>query len=228
MVLPFRCTDDDIQWAGLTCTEDEPCPVYLELAAAEFVGDRVFVAGNLHSASVTLYSVLLGSADAGHTWREAHERVRGAGLDHVAFIDPATGWTSGGVLFPLPQDPFFLLTTDGGETWRQQPIFNETQYGTIQQFSFSNRKTGTVVIDRGPGAEGDRYAMYESPDGGATWSIREENSKPIRLKRAAGDTSDVRVRADGETKAFEIEQRRDGRWVTVASFAVKVGSCKPE
>ena len=29
MLLPFRCTEDDVQWAGLSCSEDEPCPVYL-------------------------------------------------------------------------------------------------------------------------------------------------------------------------------------------------------
>jgi len=34
MLLRFRCTEDDIQWAGLSCSANEPCPVYLELAAA--------------------------------------------------------------------------------------------------------------------------------------------------------------------------------------------------
>ena len=35
MLLPFGCTQDDVQWAGLSCPADEPCPVYLELAAVE-------------------------------------------------------------------------------------------------------------------------------------------------------------------------------------------------
>ncbi len=34
----FKCTDDDIMAFGLTCTEDEPCEVYLELVALESVG----------------------------------------------------------------------------------------------------------------------------------------------------------------------------------------------
>src|SRR5437016_4495860 len=74
--LPFQCTDEDVQLGGLTCTEDDPCPIYLELAAVESVGSRIVLAGNLHSASVTLFSALLASDDGGHTWREAHDRIR--------------------------------------------------------------------------------------------------------------------------------------------------------
>jgi len=35
MLVPFKCTDEDIHTAGLTCSEDDPCPVYLELSAVE-------------------------------------------------------------------------------------------------------------------------------------------------------------------------------------------------
>src|ERR1039458_2379341 len=42
MVTPFRCTEEDIRSAGLTCSEPDPCPVYLELAAVESTGFRIF------------------------------------------------------------------------------------------------------------------------------------------------------------------------------------------
>jgi hypothetical protein len=225
MAVPFLCTEEDIRWAGLSCSDEEPCPVYLELNATESIGNRIFATGNLHSAAVTLYSVLLGSADAGHTWREAHTRIRGAGLDHIQFIDPSTGWTSGESLFPLSQDPFLLLTSDGGETWRQQPVFNESRYGSIQQFYFSSKTNGSLILDRGQGSEGDRYALYESPDGGETWAVREESGKPMQLKRAA-EPSEWRIRADGPTRSFHIEHRADGHWTSVAAFAVSSGACK--
>src|SRR5580692_1769122 len=48
ITLPFQCTAEDIRWAGMACTEDEPCPIYLELSAAEGVGDHIFTAGNIH------------------------------------------------------------------------------------------------------------------------------------------------------------------------------------
>jgi hypothetical protein len=70
MAVGFQCTNDDIQWAGLSCSEEAPCPVYLELTAVESVGNKIFAAGNIHSATSTLYSILLASDDAGKTWRE--------------------------------------------------------------------------------------------------------------------------------------------------------------
>ena len=86
--VPFRCTDEDIRSAGLTCSEQDPCPVYLELAAVESTGIRIFAAGNIHTANATLSTILLGTEDNGLTWREAYERVRGAGLDHILSHSP--------------------------------------------------------------------------------------------------------------------------------------------
>src|SRR5713226_1400533 len=69
MAPKFQCTEDDIQSLGLGCTEEEPCPIYLELSAFEPVGNQLFAAGNLHSAANTIYSILLASSDGGKTWR---------------------------------------------------------------------------------------------------------------------------------------------------------------
>jgi hypothetical protein len=227
MVLPFRCTEDDIQWAGLSCPAEEPCPVYLELAAAESAAGRIFAAGNIHALDVTLYSVLLASEDAGHTWREAYERIRGASLDHIQFLDAELGWTSGQALSPLPQDPFLLLTTDGGKTWRQRVIFSESRVGSIQQFQIGAKDSGSLIVDRGPGAEGGRYELYESPDAGETWTIKETSDRPFQLKPLPVAPSAWRVRADGPTQAFHLERRQGERWISAAAFAVKLGACQP-
>jgi hypothetical protein len=232
MLLPFHCTEDDVQWAGLSCSVDEPCPVYLELAAAESAGPpgpgRIFAAGNIHSSAVTLYSVLLASEDGGHTWREAYERIRGASLDRIQFLGAALGWISGQALSPLPQDPFLLLTADGGKNWRQRVIFSESRVGSIQQFHFSAKDSGSLIVDRGPGSEGGRYELYESPDAGETWTIRETSDRPFQLKPSpAAPPSAWRVRADGPTQSFHLERRQGERWVSVAAFAVKLGACQP-
>jgi hypothetical protein len=227
MVLPFRCTEDDIRWAGLSCPAEEPCPVYLELAAAESAAGRIFAAGNIHALDVTLYSVLLASEDAGHTWREAYERIRGASLDHIQFLDAELGWTSGQALSPLPQDPFLLLTSDGGKTWRQRVIFSESRVGSIQQFQIVAKDSGSLIVDRGPGAEGGRYELYESPDAGETWTIKETSDRPFQLKPLPVAPSAWRVRADGPTQAFHLERRQGERWISAAAFAVKLGVCQP-
>lgn len=231
VTLPFRCAAEEINAAGLTCTEEDPCPAYLELNAAYLAGNRILVAGNIHSANVTLSSTLLGSEDGGRIWRELGERVRGANLDTIHFVDSDTGWVSGELLVPLAQDPFFLVTTDGGKSWRQRDIFGESaenRYGTIQQFAFADKQTGGLIIDRGQGSDEDRYERYESPDGGESWTMKESSKKPLRLKAPAPAPDDWRVRVDASTQSFHVEQRQGERWHSIAAFAVKLGACKPE
>ncbi len=229
ILVPFQCSDEDIRAAGLSCTEQDPCPVYLELAAVDSTGIRLFAAGNIHSANATLYSILLGSDDNGATWREAHERIRAAGLDHLQFAGTDTGWSSGISLAPLPQDPFLLQTTDGGKAWRAHAIFNEPRFGAIQQFYFEDKKGGALIIDHGRASEGDRYELYESNDGGDTWNIKETSVKPIRLKPAAtAPLSEWRVRADAASKSFHLEHHQGQKWTSVAAFAVSLAACKPQ
>jgi photosystem II stability/assembly factor-like uncharacterized protein len=230
IALPFACTAEDIQAAGLTCSEEDPCPVFLELTSVESVGGRIFAAGNLHTQTVTLFSTLLGSEDTGHTWRELHERIRGAGLDRIEFFDPDAGWASGETLSPLSQDPFLLRTSDGGKTWRQHFVFDENaenHLGTIQQFAFAARDEGSLIVDRGQGSDGDRYELYESPNGGQSWGFRQSSNKPLRLKQAPPPNAGWRIRADRQSAAFQLERRQGTAWSPVASFLVKAGSCKP-
>jgi photosystem II stability/assembly factor-like uncharacterized protein len=230
MVLPFQCSAEDVQAAGLACSDEEPCPVYLELTAVESAGGRIFAGGNLHTETVTLFSTLLGSDDAGHTWRELHERIRGAGLYRIQFFDAETGWASGDTLSPLSQDPFLLQTSDAGKTWRQQPVFDESaenHLGSIQQFVFVSRESGSLIVDRGHGTDGDRYELYESENGGQSWGIRQSSKKPLQLKQALPVSTDWRIRADRQSAAFHLERRQGATWASIASFLVKVGSCKP-
>ena len=106
MKIAYQCTEEEIHSAGLSCTEDEPCPVYLELSGLEPVDTQLFAIGNIHSSSVTLHALALASADGGKTWREAFPRIAGASLDQVRFADFEYGWISGQMLSPLPRDPF--------------------------------------------------------------------------------------------------------------------------
>lgn len=218
------CTNDDISSAGLNCTDDEPCPLYLELGAVEAVGNTVFVVGNFHTATVTLYSIVLSSDDAGKTWQEPHERMRATGLEHIQFVDFENGWISGQLLQPLPQDPFFLITSDGGKTWRRRSVFEESRTGSVSQFYFSSRSNGSMVIDRG---ETGRFELYESPNGGETWMLREVNEKPLRIRRGAPPNTDWRIRADRASQAFWIERRQGSGWAPLAAFSVPAGACKP-
>jgi hypothetical protein len=222
MRIGFSCTEEDMLAAGMTCSEDEPCPVYLELSAAEAVGDKLFLAGNLHSTEATLYSILLASDDGGKSWREPFERQRATSLDRIQFVDFETGWVAGQVLQPLPNDPFLLLTTDGGKSWRRRPVFSESRAGAIQQFWFDSPNAGRLLI-----ADGSRFELYESPNGGETWLIREVSDRPIRWKASPAREPVVRVRADAAARSFRLERRDGERWTLVASFLIAAGACKP-
>jgi hypothetical protein len=203
--------------------------VYLELAALDVVGPKFFVTGNLHSDNSTIASILLMSTDGGKTWTEPYRRIRNAGLDQIQFFDFEVGWISGQLLLGTPKDPFLLTTEDGGKTWRELPLFDESRPGAIDQFWFDSRKSGALLIDRVQASEtGARYELYESMTGGTSWILREATAAPIKFKRNAAATRDTgwRLRADGPSKSYKIEHREGTRWVSMASFPVKVGECK--
>jgi len=223
----YSCPAADLDKFGLTCSEDEPCDVFLELASAEGVGSAIFAAGNLHTVTTTLYGVLLMSGDGGQTWTEPNPRIEGAALDQIQFADFQHGWASGVTEEPLARDPFFLTTADGGKTWRRRPLFTETHYGSIQQFWFDSAKTGQLILER-PQGSASVYEIYETANGGDTWTIKESGSKNPRLEKApAKDSAAWRVRADAASKTNRIERRTArGAWETVASFAVRPGVCK--
>jgi len=228
MIVQYRCSEDDIRSAGLSCTREDPCPLYLELSSVESVGNRIFLVGNIHSPSTTLSSVLLASDDAGKTWGEPHERIRAAGLDRIQFIDFQNGWISGELLHPLPRDPFLLITSDGGQIWRAHPIFPEPRFGFVQQFWFSSRTNGSLVLDQGQSGESGRYEMYETANAGETWMARQTSERPLQMKRLGGTPNeDWRLRADAATKSYRLERHTGNSWQDVAGFSVSIGACNP-
>jgi hypothetical protein len=230
IAIPFACTEDDMQAHGMSCTEENPCPVYADLTSVYPLASKIFIAGNLHDGSSTLYSLLLVSEDEGKTWSEPVERIKGAGLDHIQFVDFETGWISGQSLGALPRDPFFLITTDGGKSFRKRPVFNESRVGVVDRYWFESRTAGTMIIDRMAGAENNaRYELHETMTGGDTWMIRQVSPQAPALKggRTTEAATGWRLRADQRTKAHIIERRQGAGHSPVATFLVKVGECKP-
>lgn len=219
MRVVYECTEGDTQAAGLGCSEEDPCPVYLELENIQVVGPQIFVTGNLHTPMATLDSILLASGDGGKTWTEPFARIRSSGLDQIQFIDFQNGWISGANLQGAPRDPFFLITTDGGKTWRQQPIFEETRVSAIESFNFTTATHGTAYIDAT--LDNGAHEVYETEDGGNTWNIQ-----PGAAKAQPRDVSGWRVRTDAATHSYVVERSENNHWQKVASFLVNIATCK--
>lgn len=225
MHIAFECTEADMQASGLSCSEEEPCPIYVELASIETVGNKLFLPGNLHTPTTTVSSILLATEDAGKTWSEPHPRIRSAGLDQIQFIDFQNGWISGANLQGAPRDPFLLLTTDGGKTWRQRPIYEDSRLGVIERFWFDSSQEGTMLVDAR--LESNVHELYETRTGGETWSLRQASADPIRFPRSPkSGSSGWRIRADAATSSYAVEKSDGQRWQKVASFLVRAGTCK--
>lgn len=218
------CSPEDTEALGLTCSEDDPCPVFLELQFVEASGPSVYVTGNLHTVNVTVAAVLLESDDGGKTWTEPAKRLRSAALEQIQFADFQHGWAAGVMLEPLPRDPFLLLTTDGGKSWRKAPLFEETGFGSIQQFWFESPTIGELVLDRSQGGA-RHYELYQSMTGGSSWELRQKSERPIALPKVkSSENANWRIRADGES--YRVERRTVQGWETAARFATHAGDCK--
>ena len=72
-----------------------------------------------------------------------------------------------------------------------------------------------------------RHELYESMTGGESWSLRQSSKQALRLprERTAAEPS-IRIRTDAKIHGYQIEKRRDGKWLNVGIFLVEVGQCK--
>jgi hypothetical protein len=227
MRVVYACSEEDLQWAGMACSEDDPCPIYLELSSVTPAGRKIVIVGNLHSTSATLSSIMLVSEDAGSTWKEPTPRIRGAALDQLQFQDGQHGWAAGETQYPLPRDPFFLVTTDGSQSWRQNAVGEEGMPGSIQRFWFDSREHGELIVDAGKAAEGGRYYSYESRTGGENWEIRGKTDKPPVIRGAPPvDNLDYRLRTSKDGKSYEVEKRSGEQWSPIASFQIEIANCR--
>jgi photosystem II stability/assembly factor-like uncharacterized protein len=171
----------------------------------------------------TLFSILLASDDSGATWTEPYSRERSTGLDQIQFLDFQNGWISGANLQTAPRDPFLLITTDGGKSWRERPIFDETRVAAIEHFSFDSPQHGTMLIDAR--LDNGNRELLETEDGGANWTMKQAAAQPTAAKQSNA-MSGWRLRTEAPTHSYVIEKSENNRWQKVASFLVQIATCK--
>lgn len=221
------CSTEDVLFFGLTCSDEDPCPVFLELSSVEPNGSSLFLTGNLHTVNTTLFGLLLKSDDGGKTWTEPAKRIRSAALEQIQFADFQHGFIGGVKLEPLPRDPFLMTTADGGTTWKQTSLFDETQSGSIQQLWFDSATNGQVILDESEGGT-KRYERYETKDGGASWDKQETANREMQLAQARPrEYASWRIRLD--RGAYKVERKTANAsesWETVTNFAIQPGDCR--
>ena len=227
IVLNAPCGSAEMELFGLDCHADEPCPLFLDLTSVDAAGSRIFLAGNLHTESATIFGLLLVSEDDGRRWTDATARLSGAALDALQFVDFQNGYVSGHAAGALLKDPFFLKTRDGGKTWEKLDVFDESAVGIIENFWFESATQGAMVVDRmQAGTKAGRWQRYETMTGAGTWMLREVTPRAPVVKRGKNEL--WRLRTDGPARAYRVEKRDGAQWKTVASFAIHSGHCKPD
>ena len=223
-IIKFECSPEDIDAFGLNCTDDMPCQVFVEFTSAEAVGNKLFLAGNLHTSNATLFSLLLASEDGGLSWTEPTPRQRNVAFEQVLFFDSDTGWISGQSIDPLPRNQFVMLSTDGGRTWRQKFLFEDPKFGAITQMRFDSRTSGELVLDASQGRN-IRQELYGTMTGGEGWEVKQTSNKQLSLK-SRPTPSPLRVRSDAKTDTHLLERRTAKGWDLITVFPVRVAECK--
>jgi hypothetical protein len=224
--IPYACTEEDVDAFGLTCSPQEPCPIYAELVSVDSLSGRLFVTGNLHTVSGTLYGLVLVSDDGGKTWTEPVKRERWWSFDQIQFADLQHGWINGAVLQPLPKDAFLLVTADAGKTWRMRPLAEETRFGSISQFWFESPTVGELVLDQSQGSTG-KYELYGTQTGGESWELKGVTTTAPKLaKTVPRENPTWRLRPDPTSKTIRLEQRMTEGYKAVTSFEIHVSDCK--
>lgn len=218
----YTCTKEDFDFFGLSCSEERPCPVFFEVSAVDAFGSRIVVAGDIHTAATTLYGVVLTTEDDGASWSEAITRLRSTAFEQLQIIGDH-GWLSGQRLDPLPKDPFFLITSDGGKNWRERPIFGETRFGSIAQFRFETTLSGELIFDDSVG-KAVHQELYATMTGGDNWDIRQTSTIALHLKPAS-KAAWVATAPPG-SKTYLIEHVAGGKKQTFARFLIRIGDCK--
>ena len=108
---------------------------------------------------------LLHSSDGGQTWTD---------LGQVNVVNPSFATPSVGFGFLYERDAMtapLMKTTDGGRTWQRigPGCPDPTAWGTFA--SFVSPDHGWVMCDSQPSAGSQSRKVFETTDGGVTWSV---------------------------------------------------------
>lgn len=230
VVVRAACRNEILLDAGLSCTAASPCNLELELLLAEKIGERLLVAGSIRSGAGTVESVLLVSADGGGAWSEAADRVSAGGFEVAQFLDGEVGWVGGQrSVDGAVSQPILFFTRDGGEDFVERPVRagEEPEEGSIVELQFDSADHGYLILEKANAAI-DPFTLYETYNGGRSWSIRQivaERPAIPGARRRPRVALDSNYRLSTRDGVIELEERSGAGWARLAGFQIEIGSC---
>ena len=121
------------------------------------------------SADTSEGGVVLYTSDGGGTWEKRHKTMRRyEHIWNITFITPIVGYAT--VQKPnfdptVPDTLAIIKTTNGGLTWLRKSLgLNSPSFRYAESVGFATEKKGWVASGVGTG-------MYETLDGGDTWTF---------------------------------------------------------
>lgn len=226
------CDVDRLEYAGIRCSADRPCELFLELVSIASEGDWMILAGEVHTTEATYESVVLTSRDGGATWTESAERVPAGGIESISIVDAQTAFVAGQQGDTATGEiPFLLVTDDGGVSWETRMVETggEKVEGLVVAFQADTTSHGYLTLEQ-LAATGDAYRLYETYNGGRSWSIRQISADQPQIPgpRLAIKTENWSVRPDSASGEFIVAQRSSSSssgWADQGRFAGTVGAC---
>jgi photosystem II stability/assembly factor-like uncharacterized protein len=129
----------------------------------------------------------------------------------------------------LPRDPFVLITSDAGRSWRKVELYAESRVGIVEDFAFQSTKKGWLLVDNRGSGEAGRFELFETQNSGSTWDLREIATR-IPKTATPGQrtpTATARVRPDAKKGLLRVELRENNAWKEISAFKLKLEDCKP-
>lgn len=226
------CDVDRLEYAGIRCSADRPCELFLELVSIASEGDWMVLAGEVHTSEATYESVVLTSKDGGARWTESAERISAGGIESISIIDAQTAFVAGQQGDTATGEiPFLLVTDDGGVSWETRMVETggEKVEGLVVGFQADSTSHGYLTLEQ-LAATSDAYRLYETYNGGRSWSIRQISAERPQVPgpRLAVKTENWSVQPDSSSGEFLVAKRTSSApsgWADQSRFAGTVGSC---
>jgi len=131
--------------------------------------DIAFIFGGLTVPVGTVRSLLLRSVDGGNHWKEVMPPTNLHDITQVVFIGNGEGWAIATRTLEGESGTKLWHTTDYGETWQKNSNYHLPVASISGIRIFDNRHIQFKTLLWSANPKTDRYAIFDSRDGGTSW-----------------------------------------------------------
>lgn len=154
----YRTTDGGNTWAEANI--NEPKAKRLSILEPQFTGSIGYLPEVVESANGSVQLEVYKSTDFGATWSLLHSfQAQHGGQGPALSVNPESTWVA--------YDGALWVSTDGGKSFSQ--IANVP--GRITELDMANAQSGyAVTVKPLAGTAGQTHLVYQTKDGGKTWT----------------------------------------------------------